>query len=222
MCFESTLILKGVPMKNNMQNNRLTDDKIETAGPVRRRSFLKLLSGSVLGAVGVVAGIERAEANQFGIKRAQKNQFGIKRAKKNQFEPLWKSAQILIGNSPTEQSPSSIIECPLFFENGHFADASHILDLSDLQTTGEVRATLTYHKDTIEPDLSSALATAVTQGSDGVPYLVVAGEGEVTGATGYLKGVTRVIVRCKYKVAEDDANLLLIACINCVAILVRS
>jgi hypothetical protein len=113
--FESTLILKGVPMKNNMQNNRLTDDKIDTAWSVRRRSFLKLLSGSVLGAVGVVAGIGR-------IERAEANQFGIKRENKNQFEPLWKSAQIFIGNSPTEQIPSPIIECPLFFENGHFAN----------------------------------------------------------------------------------------------------
>jgi hypothetical protein len=192
-----------------------TDEKIETSRPSRRRSFLKLLSGSVLGATGLAVGID-------GIEQAEANQSGSKRAKTNQFEPLWKSAQILIGNSPTEQSPSPIIECPLFFENGHFADASHILDLSDLQTTGEVRATLTYHKDTIEPDLSSAIATAVTQGSDGVPYLLVAGEGEVTGATGYLKGVTKAIVRCKYKVAEDNANLLLIACVNCVVILVRS
>jgi hypothetical protein len=202
-------------MKNNMQNNRLADDKIDTAWSVRRRSFLKLLSGSVLGTVGVVAGIGR-------IERVEANQFGIKQEKTNQFEPLWRSAQILIGNSPTEQSPSPIIECPLFFENGHFASASHILDLSDLQTTGEVRGPVTYHKDTIEPDFSSSIATAVTQGSDGVPYLVVAGEGEVAGATGYLKGVTKAIIRCKYKVAEDNANLLLIACVNCVVILVRS
>jgi hypothetical protein len=192
-------------MKESTDNHLTTDDKTDAAWPVQRRSFLKLLSGSVLGAAWVAVGIG-----------------SIKRAEANKFEPLWNSAQIFIGNSPIEQSPSPIIECPLFFDNGHFANASHILDLSNLQTTGEVRSPITYNNDTIEPDLSASIAVAVTQGSDGFPYLVVAGEGEVTGGTGYFKSVNKAIIRCKYKVADDSANLLLIACINCVVILVRN
>lgn len=191
-------------MEESMQNKRITDNRINTAWSIRRRFFLKLLSGSILGAAGVAAGIGR-----------------IKQAEANQFEPLWNSAEVFIGNTPVEQSPSPIIECPLFFANGHFANASHILDLSNLQTTGEVRGTMTLNDNTIEPDFSSSIAVAVTQGSDGFQYLLVAGEGEVTGGTGYFTGVTKAIIRCKYKVAENSANLLLIACIDCVVILVR-
>jgi hypothetical protein len=186
-------------MEESMQNKRITDNRINTAWSIRRRFFLKLLSGSILGAAGMVAGIGR-----------------IKQAEANQFEPLWNSAEVFIGNTPVEQSPSPIIECPLFFAN-----ASHILDLSNLQTTGEVRGPIIYHNDTIEPDFSASIAVAVTQGTDGFQYLLVAGEGEVTGGTGYFTGVTKAIIRCKYKVAENSANLLLIACIDCVVILVR-
>jgi hypothetical protein len=168
--------------------------------------FLKWLGGGVLGATAVAAGIgdlERAEASQ--------------------FEPLWNSAQILIGHSPADQSPSPFIECPLFFSNGHFAQGFHTLDLSNLSTTGEVRGTVSRHNDTIEPDFSSSIATAVTPGTDGIPYLVVAGEGTVMGGTGFFRGVTSAIIRCKYKVAVDENdNLLLIACVNCVVILVRN
>lgn len=188
-------------------SNPNTDDKTEAARPSRRRSFLKLMTGSFLGAAGLATGIVR-----------------IARAEANQFEPLWKSAKVLIGNSPNEQSPSPFIECPLFFVNGQFANASHTLDLSNLQTTGEVKGTIILHDGTtIEPDFSSSIAAAATQGSDGFQYLVVAGEGEVTGARGYLKDVTKVIIRCKYKMTEDsNGNILLIACVDCVVILVRS
>ena len=30
------------------------------------------------------------------------------------FQPLWGSAEVVVGNSPGEQRPSSVIKCPLF------------------------------------------------------------------------------------------------------------
>jgi len=188
-----------------MSINLASNDAIRSARSSRRRSFLKLMTASFIGAAGWTVGIGRTA-----------------RAEANQFEPLWKSAQVLIGNSPEEQSPSPFIECPLFFVNGQFANESHTLDLSDLQTTGKVIGTMTLNDNTIEPDFSASIAAAVSQGSDGFQYLVVAGEGEVTGATGYLKGVSKVIIRCKYKMTEDNnGNILLISCVDCVVILVR-
>ena len=196
-------------MDRSTQDERTTDDQIVTGRSSRRRLFLKLLGGGALGATAVAAGIGR-------IGRAEAKHDA------NHFEPLWKSAQVLIGNSPADQSPSPFINCPLFSEDGHFANAFHALDLSDLATTGEVRGTLTYHDQTIEPDFSASIATAVTEGSDGILYLVVAGEGKVTRGTGYFRGINKVIVRGKYKVAVDPhGNLLLIACVDCVAILVH-
>ena len=181
------------------------DDQIVTAPSSRRRQFLKLLGGGVLGATVVTAGIGRTE-----------------RAEANQFEPLWNSAQVLIGNSPEDQDPSPIIECPLFFDNGHFANAFHTLDLSNLPT---VIGTVTRHNDTIVPDNSSpsaAIAATIAQGSDGNSYLLVAGEGEVTGGTGYFSGVTKAVMRCKYKVeVAGPTDIRLIACVDCVVILIR-
>jgi hypothetical protein len=143
-------------------------------------------------------------------------------AQAHDFEPLWQSALVLIGHSPADQRPSPSIECPLFFDNGYFADAFHTLDLSDLPTTGEVRGTISHHHDTIEPDFSSSVAAAIAQGTDGNQYLVVAGEGKVTGGTGFFRGVTKAIFRCEYKVAVDQTgNPLLVACVHCVVILVR-
>jgi hypothetical protein len=201
------LILKGAAMDKSTQDKSFTDDQIVTARGSRRRLFLKLLGGGVLGATAVATGIGRVE-----------------RTEANDFEPLWDSAQVLIGNSPADQSPSPFIECPMFFVNGHFANASHTLDLSDLQTTGEVRGTVTFQNDTIEPDFGSgSVAAALAQGTDGTQYLVVAGEGKVTGGTGYFSGVTDAIIRCKYKAAVGQTgNLLLIACVDCVIILVRN
>ena len=178
-----------------------TDDQNVTAQASQRRSFLRLLGSGLLGATGVAAGIG-----------------GPARAEASEFEPLWSSAQVLIGNSPTDQSPSPVIQCPLFFDNGQFAHGSHTLDLSNLP---QVSGTITIGSDTIEPDFSSSVAAAATVGTDGIPYLVVAGEGKVTKGRGYFRGVTNSIVRCKYKVA-DPPNLLLIACVDCVVILVRN
>jgi hypothetical protein len=179
---------------------RASDDSNVTVQASQRRSFLRLLGSGLLGATGVagLGGLARAEASE--------------------FEPLWNSAQVLIGNSPTDQNPSPVVQCPLFFDNGHFAHASHTLDLSNLP---RVSGTITVGKDTIEPDFSSSVAAAATLGTDGISYLVVAGEGKVTSGRGYFSGVTNSIVRCKYKVA-DPTSLLLIACVDCVVILVRN
>ena len=188
-------------MDKSTRDKRNTDGQNITVPSRPRRSFLRLLGSGVLGATGIAAGIG-----------------GIERAEASEFEPLWNSAQVLIGNSPTDQSPSPVIQCPLFFDNGHFAHASHTLDLSNLP---RVSGTITVGRDTIEPDFSSSVAAAATLGTDGIPYLVVAGEGKVTRAKGVFRGVTNSIVRCKYKVA-DPTSLLLIACVDCVVVLVRS
>jgi hypothetical protein len=110
-----------------------------------------------------------------------------------------------------------MIECPLFFENGHFAGGFHSLDLSNLP---QVRGTITIGKESIEPDFSASVAAAATVATDGHSYLLVGGEGPVAGGRRWFRGVTRAIVRCKYRVA-DPASLQLIACVNCVVILVR-
>lgn len=166
----------------------------------QRRAFLKMMGGGAVGAVAGIGGIESAQAGP----RAG-------------FDPLWTSAQVLIGNSPAEQVPSPVIECPLFFDNGQFAGAFHTLDLSNLP---QVRGTISYRGDTIEPDFSTSVAATTTVGSDGNLYLVVAGEAPVAEAKGYFRNITKAIIRCKYKVA-DPAGTLLIACMNCVVILVR-
>jgi hypothetical protein len=139
-------------------------------------------------------------------------------ASAREFEPLWRSARVLIGNSPEDQIPSPVIECPLFFEDGRFAKGFHTLDLSEFPTSGQVRGTISHRNDTIEPDFGSSIAADVTLGSDGIPYLLVGGEGTVTNGQGSFRSVDRVIVRCKYKVAPP---LLLIACVDCVIILVQ-
>jgi len=185
-------------MAQSTRNKGNIDDPIVKAQCSHRRSFLRLLGGGVLGAAGVAAGIGRAEAQW--------------------FEPLWNSAQVLIGHSPADQSPSPVIHCPLFFENGHFTGAFHTLDLSH---RSHVTGGITSGEDTIQPDFSASVAFATTVGTDGIPYLVVAGEGTVTGGSGYFRSVTKAIVRCKYKVANPNSFLLL-ACVDCVVILVRN
>jgi hypothetical protein len=174
---------------------------VVTAGSSRRR-FFELLGGSVLGATAVAAHIG-----------------GIKRAEAAQFQPLWTSAKILIGNSPKDQAPSPFIKCPLFFEDGGFANGYHTLDLSKYPI---VRSTLTIDKDTIEP-FGSSLAVAPTQGADGFHYVLTAAEGVVTGGAGYFSGVSKIIGRCKYKVPADPSSPpRVIACVYCVSILVWS
>jgi hypothetical protein len=142
-------------------------------------------------------------------------------AGKERVSRIWNSADILIGNSPAEQEPSPIITCPFFLPNGQPAKASHTLDLSDL-ASGTVTGNIAWGGDIISPDFSQSFAATTTTGSDGELYLLTAGEAEVSGGKGHFRGVTQVIVRCKYKVALDKGGLpLLIACDFCVAILVR-
>ncbi|MBK8211966.1 MAG: hypothetical protein IPK78_20535 [Rhodospirillales bacterium] len=190
-------------MDESTQDRRFTDGLIVAAQSSRRRLFLKLLGGGVLGATTAAAGIG-------GIDRAEANP---------QFSPIWKSAKILVGNSPADQSPRQSITCPLFFESGEFSNAFHTLDLSKLPTTGKVKGTVTHYNNTIEPEFNSSIAVAVTRANDGVQYLIVSGEGKVTGGTGYFRNVDKAIVRGKYKVATSP-NHQLIACVDCVVILV--
>ena len=135
---------------------------------------------------------------------------------------IWDSADILIGNSPTEQPPSPIIMCPMFLPDGRFADASHTLDLSGLAGGGAVTGNISWDGHTISPDFSHSLAVSTAMGSDGHLYLLTAGEAAVSGGKGHFRDVTEAIVRCKYKAALDPNGLpLLIACVVCVAILVQ-
>jgi hypothetical protein len=175
-------------MNENTQRNHVFDD---------RRDFLKLLVGGVIGTTALGTGIGQA---------------------KEAFPPLWNSAQVFVGNSDMDQSPSTFIQCPMFFDNGHFANAFHTLDLS--QAPAIVRGTLTYQKDTIEPVFDS-IAAAPAQGSDGNAYLLVGGEGTVTGGKGYFSNVTRAIIRCKYKVDKTNP-FLLIACVDCMIVVIRN
>jgi hypothetical protein len=164
------------------------------------------LGGGFLGATAAVAGVG-------GIRGAQ--------AKEDEFPPLWSSSLVWIGNSPADQYPSSVIRCPFFLENGRFADAYHTLDLSNLRLTGRVTGSISHLNDTIYPDFSPSIAGTVTQGTDGKQYFLSAGEAALTGAPGFFKDVSKVIVRCKYKATVDrQGDILLIACVNCVAILV--
>ena len=142
-------------------------------------------------------------------------------AGKERGSRIWNSADILIGNSLADQVPSPIITCPFFFTNGRFANASHTLDLSGLGT-GTVAGNISWDGDTISPDFSHSLAASTTTGSDGSLYLLTAGEAEVSGGEGNFDGVTQAIVRCKYKAVLGPSGLpLLVACVICVAILVR-
>jgi hypothetical protein len=182
-------------MDRTTRESRRLEDRLATEF-THRRAFLKVAGGGVLSATAMAIG---------GVAEASR------------FEPLWNSAEVLIGQSPADQSPSPVIECPLFFDNGQFADGFHTLDLSNLP---EVRGTITVGRDTIEPNLSQSVAAAATVGSDGSPYLLVGGEGPVAGGRRFFRDVTHAIVRCKYRVA-DPHSLQLVACARCVVILVR-
>jgi hypothetical protein len=143
-------------------------------------------------------------------------------AGKERFPRIWNASDILIGNSPVDQAPSPIITCPFFFPDGHFANGSHTLDLSGLASGGAVTGNISWGGDTISPDFSQSLAASTTTGSDGHLYLLTAGEAEVSGGEGHFRGVTQAIVRCKYKAVLDTSGLpLLVACVICIAILVR-
>jgi hypothetical protein len=143
-------------------------------------------------------------------------------AGKEPVPKIWKSAEILIGNSPADQIPGPIITCPMFFPDGRFAKASHTLDLSGL-ASGTVAGDISWDGDSISPDFSQSLAAITTTGSDGDLYLLTAGEADVSGGDGKFRDVTQAIVRCKYRAVLDPSGLpLLVACVFCVAILVRA
>ncbi len=142
-----------------------------------RRAFLRTIGIGILGATGGIGTLELG---------AQVSAPGV--------APLWDSAQVLIGHSPTDQAPGPVIEYPLFFDYGQFANGFHTLDLSSLP---QVRGTITLGRDTIAPDFGPSVAAATVVGTDGMPYLVVAGEAQVTDGRRRFREVTRVIVRCK-------------------------
>src|SRR5689334_1888061 len=159
-------MLKGKAMDQNLQDGLQKDEQHVSQPLPQRRSLLKMLGGGVIGAAALAGGLGGRGTAMAAASRANAD-----------FEPLWDSALVLIGNSPANQTPSPFIECPLYFENGNYAQASHTLDLSNLQTTGEVAGTVTYHGDTVAPDFSASIAATTTQGSDGATYLLVGGEG---------------------------------------------
>ena len=169
-----------------------------------RRSFLKSIGGEVIGAAAIAAGIsgsDRVGASPAAMVRA---------------------ADVFIGKSESDQVPRHVIESPLYFMNGHLAGGFHTLDVSTWRMTGVVTGSVTSGTDTIEPDFSSSAAAAITHGSDGDLYFVVAAEGEVKGARGAFANVSKAIFRGKYKVAVDPTgNPLLIACADCVIVLTR-
>jgi len=169
----------------------------------RRRLFMKSLGAGVIGAAAVAAGVS-----------------GSERVAAGQSAPDSSAADVFIGKSVAAQEPAHTIECPLFFMNGQAAGASHTLDVSTWRFTGLVTGTISSGSDTITPDFSSSSAAAITHGTDGELYFVVAAEGSVAGGTGAFRGVSKVILRSKYKVAvEPTGNPLLIACADCVVLL---
>jgi hypothetical protein len=134
---------------------------------------------------------------------------------------IWQSADILIGQSPSDQVPGLVITCPMYLSNGAPTDASHTLDLSGLPSGGPVTGDISWGGDSISPDFGPSTAAEIATGSDGKDYLLVGSEGAVSGGEGHFRHVTRVAVRCKYKVAVSGGFPLLIACLDCVAILIR-
>jgi hypothetical protein len=141
---------------------------------------------------------------------------------------LWRSAQVLIGHSLVDQAPSPVIECPLFFDNGQPANGVHTLDLSALPA-GPPRATVSHGDDMLEVELGDSLVVAFAEGGD---IVLVADDVNVSGGTGFFSNVTRMIIRCVQKVKVEPAveppmgepppPPLLIACVHCVIMLIRS
>ena len=195
-------------MNESMSSTKLNDpgERIIDEQPGNRRSFLKSFGGEVLGAAAIAAGISGSERVV---------------ASPSPSRPL-RTADVFIGKSPAERTPRHPIESPLYFMNGTLAGGYHTLDVSTWRMTGVVTGTVTSGSDTIEPDFSSSAAAAITHGSDGDLYLVVAAEGTVTGGTGIFANVTKAIFRGKYKATVDPTgNPLLIACADCVVVLAR-
>jgi hypothetical protein len=171
-----------------------------------RRHFLRT-SGAVIGAV-VAPTIVMPDT--------------ARAAEHESIPRIWHSAEVLIGNSLADQTPGLVITCPFFFPNGKFANASHTLDLSMVASGGPAQGNITWDGDSISPDFSRSIAATTVKGSDGITYLLVAGEAQVEGGEGRFKDVNYAVIRCKYKVVIDtQGQPLLEACSNCVAILVR-
>lgn len=185
------------------QSKNSADTQNITNTGSQRRSFLKVVGGGIVGASAMAVGAGTIYAEP---------------AKK--YEPRWQSGLVLIGHSIAPQKPSLYIECPMFFVNGHFADASYSLDLTNLETTGEVLSTITYNDETVIPDFGDNIAATPVVGADGISYVLVGGKGTISGGTGFFESIDTAIIRCKYEVAP--ASALLIRCIDCVVILVRS
>ena len=139
---------------------------------------------------------------------------------RERFRRIWDSADILIGNSPADQRRSQH-HVPHVLPRRPLRDASHSLDLSGL-ASGVVHGDISWDGHSISPDFSPSLAFTTTTGTDGHLYLLTAGEAAVAGGKGRFRDVTEAIVRCKYKAVLGQGNLpLLIACVDCVAILVH-
>jgi hypothetical protein len=130
---------------------------------------------------------------------------------------IWQSAEILVGQSEADQAPATSIRCPLYFANGQYANASHSLDLGVFPVSSDI----VWNGVTVVPNLGESLAVNGAAGTDGNTYLLVGAEGSVSNGSGVFSGVSKTIVRCKYKIAPSAGTPLLIACVYCMVALVR-
>lgn len=130
---------------------------------------------------------------------------------------LWHAAEILVGQSDADQLPAPAIRCPLYFANGHRSPASHSLDLGSYPVQSDIR----WNDDSIAPDFGASLAVNTAPGTDGATWLLVGAEGSVSGGRGVFTGISRAIVRCKYKVVPDVRGPMLVACSYCMVVLLR-
>lgn len=189
---------------NDIRTAHERSARTEGARPRSRRAFFATVGGEALGAAAIVAGIagsERAGASAARSARA---------------------AEVFIAKSANDQEPHQVVESPLYFMNGDLAGGFHTLDVSTWRMSGVVTGTVTSGGDTIIPDFSSSVAAAMTHGSDGELYFVVAAEGSVTGGKGVFDNVTKAIFRGKYRATVDPTgNPLLQACADCVIVLMR-
>jgi len=182
-----------------------TIDRTVGAEPRARRAFLASIGRDVMGAAAIAAGIAGSERAEGAAGRAPR------------------SADVFIGKSAAGQPAGHVIESPLYFMNGDPAGGFHTLDVSTWRMSGVVAVTVTSGADTIVPDFSSSVAAAITHGSDGDLYFVVAAEGDVTDGQGVFGNVTKVILRGKYKATVDPTgNPLLHACADCVIVLTNT
>ena len=188
-----------------MSHSSTTNDAIDRFAPAQpdgRRAFLTAIGCEVLGATAIAAGLGGSERVEAALGRSPP------------------SADVFLGKSAADQPAGHVIESPLYFMNGDPAGAFHTLDVSTWRMSGVVSGLVTSGADTIAPDFSTSVAAAITHGSDGELYFVVAAEGTVTDGTGVFSNVTKAILRGKYKATVDaTGNPLLHACADCVILL---